>query len=207
MKNCLPLTEVIESNQVAQGPRIEEFECAMADYVGVTGGVAVSSGTAALYLALQALGVGPNDEVIMPSYVCAAPWVATTRLGATPIIVDIEPETFSIDPERVKAAITVKTQAIVVPHMFGLPADLKRLRTFGVPLVEDCAQTLGATQAGAHVGTIGDVSICSFLLRNYFVRERAGWCCLITAPFLKRFETVENLMKSYNYRRTVLISK
>lgn len=173
-EELVALTEVIESNQVAQGPRVAEFERAMADYVGVRGGVAVSSGTAALYLALQALGVGQEDEVIMPSYVCAAPWVAATRLGATPIIVDIEPETFAIDPESVKAAITPQTRAIVVPHLFGLPADLLRLRTFGVPLVEDCAQTLGASQAGVPVGTVGDVSICSFFATKLLCAGEGG---------------------------------
>lgn len=173
-EELLALAEVIESNQVAQGPRIAEFECAMADYVGVTGGVAVSSGTSALYLALQALGVGQDDEVIMPSYVCAAPWVAATRLGAAPIIVDVEPETFAIDPECVKAAITTKTRAIVVPHMFGLPADLKQLRTFGIPLVEDCAQTLGAFQDGVGVGSVGDVSICSFFATKLICAGEGG---------------------------------
>ena len=210
-EELLALTEVIESNQVSQGPRVEEFECAMADYVGVTGGVAVSSGTAALYLALQALGVRPDDEVIMPSYVCAAPWVATTRLGATPIIVDIEPETFAIDPERVKAAITVKTQAIVVPHMFGLPADLKRLRTFGVPLVEDCAQTLGATQAGAHVGTIGDVSICSFFATKLLCAGEGGMVLSHNGSILEKVrdcrefdEKLQLSADSFNFKMTDL---
>ena len=82
MKNLLALTEVLESGHIAQGPCVASFERAMAEFIGVSGGVAVSSGTAALYLALQALGVGPGDEVVMPSYVCAAPWVAATRLGA-----------------------------------------------------------------------------------------------------------------------------
>ena len=168
------LTEVLKSGHIAQGPRVAAFERAMADYVGVTGGVAVSSGTAALYLALQALGVGPDDEVIMPSYVCAAPWVAATRLGARPIIVDIEPETFAIEPERVQAALSSKTRAIVVPHMFGLPADLQRLRTFGVPLVEDCAQTLGATQMGAQVGSVGDVAVCSFFATKLLCAGEGG---------------------------------
>ncbi|GJL65079.1 MAG: aminotransferase DegT [Nitrospirales bacterium] len=168
------LTEVIESKQISQGPRIAAFEHAMADYVGVAGGVAVSSGTVALYLALQALGVQEDDEVIMPSYVCAAPWVAAIRLGATPIIVDIEPGTFAIDPEAVKTAITTRTRAIVVPHLFGLPADLKRLRTFGVPLVEDCAQTLGASQANVRVGTVGDVSVCSFFATKLLCAGEGG---------------------------------
>jgi len=168
------LTEVIESHQVAQGPRIAAFESAMADFIGVSGGVAVSSGTAALYLALQALGVGQDDEVIMPSYVCAAPWVATSRLGANPIVVDIEPDTFNIDPGKVKSAITSKTRAIIVPHMFGLPANLTQLRAFEIPIVEDCAQTLGAIQEGVQVGTVGDATICSFFATKLLCAGEGG---------------------------------
>jgi dTDP-4-amino-4,6-dideoxygalactose transaminase len=205
------LTEVIESNHVAQGPRTAAFEGAMADYVGVAGAVAVSSGTAALYLALQALGVRHDDEVIMPSYVCSAPWVAVTRLGAAPILVDIEPDTFAIDPEKVKLALTSKTRAIIVPHMFGLPADLKQLKATGVPLVEDCAQTLGAIQAGAHVGSVGDVSICSFYATKLLCAGEGGMVLSNNRDLLEKVrdcrefdEKSELSAERFNYKMTDL---
>lgn len=98
--------EVLGSGQIAQGPRVEQFERGMATFVGVQGGVAVSSGTAALELALWALTIRAGDEVIMPSYVCAAPWLATQRVGAQATLVDIDVNTFSIDALAARRAIT-----------------------------------------------------------------------------------------------------
>ena len=104
--------DALGSGQIAQGPRVERFERDMAAFVGVQGGVAVSSGTAALELALRALTIGAGDEVIMPSYVCAAPWLATQRVGAQATLVDIDLNTFNIDPLAARRAITKKTRAI-----------------------------------------------------------------------------------------------
>jgi dTDP-4-amino-4,6-dideoxygalactose transaminase len=168
------LLAVAGSGQLAQGPRVEEFERSVAALVGVAGGVAVHSGTAALELALLALGVGHGDEVILPSYVCAAPWLAVVRVGGQPRIVDIESTTYAIDPDSVRKALSPRTKAIVVPHMFGLPADLTRLRTLGVPLIEDCAQTLGATEAGHRVGSVGAVTICSFYATKLLCTGEGG---------------------------------
>lgn len=155
-------TEVLRSGQLAQGEQVRRFEQAVAEYVGVTGGVAVSSGTAALEVALRALGVGIGDEVIVPSYVCAAPWLAVQRVGATARLVDVEPDTFNMDAGAVRRALTAKTCAIIVPHLFGLPADLTALESLDVPLIEDCAQTLGALEQGRPVGSVGVLTVCSF---------------------------------------------
>ncbi len=168
------LTAVTRSGQLAQGPRVEEFERGMAAAVGVAGGVAVSSGTAALELALLVLGVGSDDEVILPSYVCAAPWLAVVRVGARPKIVDIEPASYAIDPAEVKKTLSFRTRAVIVPHMFGLPADLTGLQALGVPLIEDCAQTLGATEAGRRVGTVGAVAVCSFYATKLLCTGEGG---------------------------------
>src|SRR6185295_1304601 len=111
------MAEVLRSGQIAQGPRVEQFERDMAAFVGVQGGVAVSSGTAALELALRALTIGAGDEVIMPSYVCAAPWLATQRVGAQATLVDIDLNTFNIDPLEASPAVTNRTRAIIVPHL------------------------------------------------------------------------------------------
>lgn len=156
------VTEVLRSEQVTEGPCVTQFELGMAAYLGLRGGVAVHSGTVALELALRALGVGPGDNVIIPSYVCSAPWLAAQRVGAQVRLVDIDVETFNLDPAKVRRARTSRTRAVIVPHMFGLPADLTGLQALGIPLIEDCAQTLGAMEQGRSVGTVGVMTVCSF---------------------------------------------
>jgi len=168
------LTAVARSGQLAQGARVAEFERGVAAYLGVHGGVAVSSGTVALELALLALGIGRGDQVILPSYVCAALWLATVRVGADPRIVDVEPQGYAIDPARAAKAISPRTRAIIVPHPFGLPADLSRLQALGVPLVEDCAQTLGATEGGRLVGSVGSATVCSFYATKLLCTGEGG---------------------------------
>jgi dTDP-4-amino-4,6-dideoxygalactose transaminase len=168
------LAAVARSGQLAQGPRVAEFERAMAAWIGLSGGVAVSSGTAALHLALLAVGVGPGDEVLIPSYVCSALWLATVRIGAVARLVDIDLPTYALDPAQVKKAVTTRTRAIIVPHPFGLPADLAKLRKLRVPLIEDCAQTLGATQAGCAVGTVGQAVVCSFYATKLLCTGEGG---------------------------------
>ncbi len=168
------VAEVIRSGHVAQGPCVQEFERSMAAYMGLKGAVAVGSGSVALELALLALGIGEGDEVILPSYVCTAPWLAVVRVGALPRIVDIQPSTYGIDPEEARKALSSKTKAIIVPHPFGLPADLTRLQTFGIPLIEDCAQTLGAAEAGRTVGTVGIATVCSFYATKLLCTGEGG---------------------------------
>jgi dTDP-4-amino-4,6-dideoxygalactose transaminase len=146
----------------------------MAAYLGLAGGVAVSSGTAALEVALRVLGIGPGDEVILPSYVCAAPWLAVQRVRATPRLVDIELETFNLDPAAVRQALTSKTRAVIVPHLFGLSADLTAIERLGVPIIEDCAQTLGAMEQGRTVGSAGLLTVCSFYATKLICAGEGG---------------------------------
>jgi perosamine synthetase len=166
--------EVLRSGQIAQGPWVERFERDMAAFFGLQGGVAVSSGTAALELALRALRIGAGDEVIMPSYVCPAPWLATQRVGAQATLVDIDLNTFNIDPIIACQAVTTKTRAIIVPHLFGLPADLTALERLEIPLIEDCAQTLGVTEQGRPVGTVGQLTVCSFYATKLLCAGEGG---------------------------------
>ncbi len=168
------VAQAVRSGWLAQGARVEAFERKMAAFVGVRGGVAVHSGTAALELALLALGVTRGDEVILPSYVCAAPWLAVRRVGATPKLVDIEPDSYAIDPIQAKKALSKRTRAIIVPHLFGLPADLTRLQALHVPLIEDCAQTLGATEQGRRVGSVGAAAVCSFYATKLLCTGEGG---------------------------------
>lgn len=173
-EEILAVTAVLQSGHLAQGAVVERFERGLATYLGLAGGVAVNSGTMALEVALRVLGVGFGDEVILPSYVCAAPWQAVQRVGAQARLVDIEPETFQIDAGLVRAAITSKTRAIIVPHLFGLPADLTALAQLEVPLIEDCAQTLGALEQGRSVGSVGVLTVCSFYANKLLCAGEGG---------------------------------
>ena len=182
--------EVLRSGQIAQGPWVERFEREMAAFFGLQCGVAVSSGTAALELALRALRIGAGDEVIMPSYVCAAPWLATQRVGAEARLVDIDLNTFNIDPIAACQAVTTKTRAIVVPHLFGLPADLTALEQIGVPLIEDCAQTLGVTEQGRPVGTVGRLTVCSFYATKLLCAGEGGMVLSNEGALLERVRSL-----------------
>jgi dTDP-4-amino-4,6-dideoxygalactose transaminase len=182
--------EVLRSGQIAQGPRVERFERDMAAFFGLQGGVAVSSGTAALELALRALRIGAGDEVIMPSYVCPAPWLATQRVGAEARLVDIDLHTFNIDPLTACQAVTTKTRAIIVPHLFGLEADLTALERLGIPLIEDCAQTLGVTEQGRPVGTVGRLTVCSFYATKLLCAGEGGMVLSSEGTLLERVRSL-----------------
>jgi perosamine synthetase len=202
---------VLHSSQIAQGPRIEAFEQGIARLIGVHGGVAVSSGTAALELALRALEVGEGDEVILPSYVCAAPWLAITRVGAKARIVDIDPDSYAIAPAQVAKTLSRRTRAIIVPHPFGLPADLTALQSLGVPLIEDCAQTLGATEAGRPVGSVGTVTVCSFYATKLLCTGEGGMVLSNDTALLDRVRALREYDEApvlrpaaFNYKMTDL---
>nr|HOX23133.1 aminotransferase class I/II-fold pyridoxal phosphate-dependent enzyme [Elusimicrobiales bacterium] len=165
---------VIKSGLLAQGEQVRALERAAARFVGVRYGIAASSGTAALYLGLKALGVSPGQEVIIPSYVCAALWQAVKFCGAQPVLADSDPATFNLDADSVKAALSAKTAAIIAPHMFGLPLDVRELKRFGVPVMEDCAQALGAKIAGRSVGSFGEAAVLSFYATKLLAAGEGG---------------------------------
>jgi len=191
--------EVLCSGQISQGPWVKRFEGGMAGFFSLQGGVAVSSGTAALELALRALRIGAGDEVIMPSYVCPAPWLATQRVGAEARLVDIDLNTFNIDPLAACQAVTNKTRAIIVPHLFGLPADLTALERIGIPLIEDCAQTLGVSEQGRPVGTVGRLTVCSFYATKLLCAGEGGMVLSNEGALLERVR----LLREYDGAATL----
>ncbi len=161
---------VVESGQIGQGPRVAELEAATAVAGGVVpaggdaGGhaVAVSSGTAALYVALRALGVGSDDEVLIPAFACASLNQAVRYTGAKPRYIDCDPASLNPDLEDARRKLSARTAACIVPHMFGLPADIKGFMALGVPVIEDCAHALGVSCGSRRVGSLGTLAVCSF---------------------------------------------
>lgn len=152
----------IRSGHLSAGERVAAFERALSGRVGARRAVAVGSGTAALHLALAALGVGPGDEVAIPTYVCLALLQAVRHAGAAPLLVDADPETFNLDAADLRRRVTPRTRAVILPHMFGRPADVAGVRSAGLPVIEDCAMSLGATVDGAPAGSLGDLAMFSF---------------------------------------------
>src|SRR5262249_26150114 len=150
------VARVVRSGALAEGPEVAKFERAVAGRLGVADAAAVNSGSAALELALRAVGVGAGDDVLIPSYVCDALHHAVTRCAATPVRVDADPAPLSLPPIDAKRRITPRTRAVVVPPAFGLAADLEPFLALGIPVIEDCAQAFGALLEGRPVGSRGD---------------------------------------------------
>jgi dTDP-4-amino-4,6-dideoxygalactose transaminase len=159
------LGDVLRSGRFILGPNVEAFEREAAAYLGVREAVGVANGTDALVLVLDALGIGPGDEVICPSFTFYATAESIVRRGATPVFADVDPATLDLDPEDVAGRITGRTAAIVPVHLFGRPAPLRELADLGVPIVEDAAQAFGAEG----VATVGAASTFSFFpTKNLF---------------------------------------
>jgi dTDP-3-amino-3,4,6-trideoxy-alpha-D-glucose transaminase len=156
------LDRVARSGRYILGPEVEAFEEEFARYLGVRHCIGVANGTDALTIALKALGVGPGDEVVMPSFTFYATAEAALVLGAEPAFCDIDPATFCVTRETVEAALTPRTKAIVPVHLFGNVAPVTELRDLGVPVVEDAAQAAGAALGGAKAGSLGDAATFSF---------------------------------------------
>jgi dTDP-4-amino-4,6-dideoxygalactose transaminase len=160
------ITRVCDSQRFINGPEVEGLERELAAMIGVDDAVAVSSGTDALLVVLMALGIGPGDEVITPTFSFFATAGCVSRVGATPVFVDIDPVTFNVDPAAVRRALTPRTKAILPVHLYGLCADMPALeaiaREAGVPIIEDAAQAIGAAIGGRQAGAMGLAGCFSF---------------------------------------------
>jgi len=157
---------VLESTAFILGPNVQAFEKEAADYLGVQHAISCANGTEALHLALLAAGIGPGDEVITSPFTFIATAEAIVYVGATPVFVDVEPDTYNIDPAKAEAAITDKTRAILPVHLFGQPADMKAIMAIAdkhkLKVIEDCAQSFGASVDGQMTGGIGIAGCHSF---------------------------------------------
>jgi dTDP-4-amino-4,6-dideoxygalactose transaminase len=157
---------VLESQMFVLGPEVTRLEAEVADYCGAASGIGCASGSDALLLPLLAIDVGPGDEVITTPYTFFATAGSIWRTGAKPVFVDIEPDTFNIDPVRIEAAITPRTKAIIPVHLYGQVAEMGPIqeiaRRHGLTVLEDAAQAIGSAYHGTRAGTLGDVAAFSF---------------------------------------------
>lgn len=160
------------------GPYLAQFETEFATYLGVKHAIAVNSGTAALHVALLALGIGPGDEVIVPAFTMAATYLAILYTGATPVFVDVTPDTFTLDPDLVETQITPRTRAIMPVHIYGHPADLDPIlavaKKHHLTVIEDAAEAHGAVYKGSKVGGIADINAFSFYANKIVTTGEGG---------------------------------
>lgn len=193
MKNSIPITkpyfdekelqkvkECLDSGWVTQGPMVQEFERLFCEYQNCKYGVAVSSCTAALHIAVMALGLKEGDEVIVPAYTWITSASCAEYVGAKARFVDVEKETMNIDPLKIEEAVTERTKAIVAVHLFGNPARMDEIMTiaerYHLRVIEDCACAIGTTYKGKKVGTIGDIGCFSFHPRKAITTGEGGMC-------------------------------
>ena len=174
------VTAVIRSGWVAQGPKVAEFERAFADWVGNAHGVAVSSCTTGLHLALVMLDLEPADEVIVPSLSFIATTNVVRYVGATPVFAEVDGDTLNLTPETVQAAITPRTRAVIVVHQGGMPADVDGIQAVcdangrGIPIVEDAACAIGSTYNGRPIGAGSHLAVFSFHPRKILTTGEGG---------------------------------
>jgi len=210
------VTEVLSSGMIAQGARVAELEGRWADYVGVPHAIAVGNGTLALMAIFGGLGLGPGDEVITVAHTFAATANAILSTGATPVFVDIEPDTYLIDAARIEAAITPRTRAICPVHLFGLVADMDMIQAIadrhGLAVVEDACQAHGATFRDRPAGSFGHGAFSLYATKNMTTAEGglitthddrlADWLRLYRNQGMRSRYAFEIL--GYNYRLTDL---
>lgn len=210
--------ECLDSTWISsKGRFINEFESRFGTYVGASHAVSVANGTVALHLAMIALGIGPGDEVIVPTLTYIASVNAIVYAGATPVFVDSEPDAWQMDPEDVRRKITPKTKAILCVHLYGHPCDMKALTTVagehGLFLIEDCAEAIGTKFEGRSVGTFGDIATFSFYGNKTITTGEGGMvvtqdetlydrCLHFRGQGLAKYRQYWHDVVGYNYRMT-----
>lgn len=188
---------VLRSGMIAQGPEVQAFESEFSDhFVAGRPTVAVNSGTSGLHLGLLAAGVGPGDEVIVPSFTFAATANSVALAGAKPVFADIEPTYFTLDPESVRAAISPRTKAIMPVHLYGHPFLVDEIeniaREFGLAIYEDAAQAHGASWKGRPVGTIGEFAMFSLYPTKNMTSGEGGMVTCATSSVERRLRLLRN---------------
>jgi perosamine synthetase len=190
------VSAVLRTPQLSMGPELEAFEAALADYHSVPHAVAVSSGSAALHLALLTLGIGEGDEVILPSFAFVAIANAVLQVSATPVFAEIDAETLNLDPARVERAITPRTRAILAVHTFGVPADMDALQAIasrhGLALIEDACEAIGAEFQGRRAGSFGHIAVLGFYPNKQLTTGEGGAVLASNADHAARLRSLRN---------------
>lgn len=172
------VSAILRTPRLSMGPKLEEFERAMARYVGTSHAIAVNSGTSGLHLCIRALGISEGDEVIVPSFAFIAVANAVRYERAVPVFVDIDPQTLNLDPQRIEEAITPRTRAIVLVHTFGCPAALSEIleiaRRHHLFVIEDACEAIGAKYDGRKVGSFGDAGVFGFYPNKQITTGEGG---------------------------------
>ena len=201
----------------SRGKFVERFEHEFAGYIGAPHATTVANGTVALHLAMIALGIGPGDEVIVPTLTYIASVNTIAQTGATPVFVDSLASTWQVDPDAIRKAITARTRAVMVVHLYGHPCDMAPIAALcaerGLLLIEDCAEAFGSRYRGKHVGTFGDVATFSFFGNKTITTGEGGMVVCREAATHRRCEKLKNQgvvdyrqywhdELAYNYRMT-----
>jgi perosamine synthetase len=212
------VNECLESTWISsKGRFVGQFEEAFASYLGAGHAASVSNGTVALHVSLVALGIGPGDEVIVPTLTYIASVNAITYVGATPVFVDSLSKTWQMDPAAVEAAVTAKTRAILCVHLYGHPCEMDALlataREHDLLVIEDCAEAIGSRYRGRHVGTFGDIATFSFFGNKTITTGEGGMVVTDNAELHRRVSILKDQGNApdraywhdtigYNYRMT-----
>jgi perosamine synthetase len=201
-KDIEAVSAVLRTSRLSLGPKLEEFEGSLSQYVGTNDAVAVSSGTSALHLCLQAFGIGEGDEVIVPSFAFVAVANAVRYVGAIPVFTDIDRVTLNLDPKRIESAITSRTRAIIVVHTFGLPADLRAIleivRHHRLFLIEDACEALGAECDRQRAGSFGDAGVFGFYPNKQITTGEGGAVVTNNPELAKRVRSLRNQGRNGN---------
>jgi perosamine synthetase len=209
------VARVIRSGMIAQGEVTAEFERAFASYIGVPHAVAASNGTTALHAALLAAGIGPGDEVIVPSFTFIATATSVSMCGARPVFADVDDRFFCLDPASAEALVTERTRAVLGVHLFGQPFDIPALsalcREHGLLLIEDACQAHGSTWRGRKLGSFGDLACFSFYATKNMTTGEGGMVTTADPELAARVRLLINhgqkekylhASLGYNYRMT-----
>jgi len=201
------INAVVESQQFILGPQVQAFEEEAAKYCGTQFAVGVASGTDALLLALHVAGVGPGDEVLLPTFSFIATADSVSLLGAIPVFVDIDPSTFALDPAQLEAKITPRTRAILPVHLYGHPADMDPIdsvaRRHHLKVIEDNAQAIGAKYKGRKTGSLGDLGCISFFpSKNLGAYGDGGMIVTNSEAYSKHLRVLRNHGSAKKYYAT-----
>jgi dTDP-4-amino-4,6-dideoxygalactose transaminase len=173
-EDVLAVLRALRSGWIARGKEVESFEREFARFLGVAGGVAVSSGTAALHIALEAAGLGAGDRVAIPGYCCASVLSALSLAGCSPVLIDVDPARLVMDLDDLFGKLGDGVDGVVFVHLLGHPGPVEELRGTAIPVIEDCAQSLGATIRGRQVGSFGTASVFSFYATKLMTTAEGG---------------------------------